>query len=68
MRRNIVLDEGLVAEAFKHAKVATKKALIHVALCEFVAHHGRRDLRELRGHVRFRPGYDHKALRRGQRA
>ena len=66
MRTNIVLDDDLVSEALRHSRATTKKELIHTALREFVQTHSRLDLRELRGRVRFRRGYDHKALRRGE--
>ena len=63
MRTNIVLDDDLVAEAFRHTEVRTKKELVQVALEEFVRTHGRKDLRDLRGKIQFREGYDYKALR-----
>ena len=63
MRTNIVLDEGLVEEAFRYAGVKTKRALVDVTLREFVENHRRRDVRELRGKVVMAPDYDHKALR-----
>jgi Arc/MetJ family transcription regulator len=65
MRTNIVLDDTLMNEAFKYAKnIRTKKALIEQALREFVDHHKMKDLRELRGTVRFADGYDYKEMRR----
>ena len=63
VRTNIDLDPELVAEAFELADVRTKKELVHLALREFVAHRRRRDLRELRGAIRFAEGYDHKSAR-----
>jgi Arc/MetJ family transcription regulator len=66
MRTNVVLDEELVQEAFKYAREKTKRALVHQALQEFVEHHRRRDVRELRGTVKIRQGYDHKKLRTGK--
>lgn len=63
MRTNIDLDEKLLEQAFKYAAVATKKELVHLALEEFVRNHSRKDLRELKGKVRFAEGYDHKRLR-----
>ena len=41
----------------------TKKDLVNLALAEFVSNHSRKDLRELRGKIRFRKSYDYKALR-----
>ncbi|MDA0738109.1 MAG: type II toxin-antitoxin system VapB family antitoxin [Nitrospirae bacterium] len=65
MRTNIVLDENLVQEAFKYAAGKTKRELVNQALQEFVDHHRRRDVREIKGTVRIRQGYDHKKLRAG---
>jgi Arc/MetJ family transcription regulator len=65
MRTNIDIDEELVKEAFKYAGVKTKKELIALGLKEFVENHKRRDLRELKGKIKFREGYDHKSMRNG---
>ncbi len=67
MRTNVVLDDQLVQEAFKYAKGKTKRELVHQALEEFVEHHRRLDVREIKGAVRIRRGYDHKKLRVGER-
>jgi Arc/MetJ family transcription regulator len=66
MRTNIVLDEALVAEAFKYAGVKTKRDLIDVALREFIRQHKRADIRALRGKGLIDPSYDYKAARRGK--
>ena len=66
MRTNIVLDDELVAEAFRYADVKTKRELVDLALREFVASRKRPDIRELRGKISFYPGYDYKALREGK--
>lgn len=63
MRTNIVLDEGLVKEAFRYVDVKTKRELVDLALREFVENHRRHDVRELRGQVTLKPDYDYKALR-----
>ena len=65
MRTNIVIDDELVREAFPCSDVKTKRELVDLALREFVENRKRRDVRELRGRVRIRPDYDHKALREG---
>lgn len=62
-RTNIVLDEELVEEARRYAKVSTKRELVDLALREFVENHRRRDLRDLKGKVRIREDYDYKELR-----
>lgn len=63
MRTNIELDDELVEAAFRYAPVKTKRELVQLALREFVEHHRRRDLRELRGKGGIAEEYDHKALR-----
>lgn len=63
VRTNIVLNDQLVKEAFTYAQVDTKKDLIELALSEFVENHRRRDVRELRGHIKLDTTYDYKALR-----
>jgi Arc/MetJ family transcription regulator len=65
VRTNIVLDDELVEEAFRLADVKTKRELVDLALREFVANRRRRDIRELRGKIKFHPGYDYKKLREG---
>ena len=64
-RTNIVMDEDLVEEALRYSGVGTKRELVDLALREFVESRKRRDVRQLRGKVRLRPGYDHKRLREG---
>jgi Arc/MetJ family transcription regulator len=64
MRTNIVLDDDLVIEAFKYAEnIHTKKDLIHVALKEYIRNHKVKDLRELRGHIKFADDYDFRTMR-----
>lgn len=66
MRTNIVLDDELVEEAFRHSGARTKRELVDLALREFVENHRRKDIRELRGKITFHPGYDYKKLREGK--
>lgn len=66
MRTNVVLDDKLVKEAFRYTTAKTKRELVHQALQEFVEHHRRMDVRELRGKIKIRKGYDHKKLRIGE--
>lgn len=63
MRTNIELDDSLVEAAFRHAPVKTKKELITLALREYLEHHSRMDLRELRSGGDIAPDYDHRTLR-----
>lgn len=63
MRTNIELDPELVREAQELGGIKTKRAVVHEALLEYVAHRKRLDLRELEGTDLLDPDYDHKALR-----
>jgi Arc/MetJ family transcription regulator len=65
VRTNIVLDDELVEEAFRHSNAKTKRELVDMALREFVDNHRRKDVRELRGKISFHPGYGYKKLREG---
>ena len=56
MRTNIVLDDELVKEAIKYSEATTKKGLINEALKEFVESHKRKNLREIKGKIRFESG------------
>jgi len=67
MRTNVVLDDHLITEAFKHSKAKTKKGLIHEALRELISARQKLDLRDLRGKITFIENYDHKKMRRGER-
>ncbi len=66
MRTNIVLNDDLVKEAFRYTAASTKRELIELALTEFVEHHRRRDIRELKGKVAINTNYDYKKLRANQ--
>lgn len=66
MRTNVVLDDSLVAEALKISHSKTKKALIHEALKEYVDNRKRLSLLDLSGKIKFRKGYNYKAMREGK--
>lgn len=63
MRTNIVLDDELLAEAARLSGIKTKKDLVYEALRVFVASKKRKSLLDLKGKIRFAPGYEYKALR-----
>ena len=67
MRASIFLDDEMVAKAFQYAPVKTKKEIVNLALKEFVEHHSRLNLLDLKGRISFEQGYDYKKLRRGRR-
>ena len=61
MRTNIVLNDALVAEAFKYsANIHTKKELVEVALQEYIQKRKVKDIRDLKGKVAFYENYDDK--------
>jgi Arc/MetJ family transcription regulator len=64
VRTNIVIDDGLLADAFSVSEARTKKDLIHEALRELVRLRKRKDLTELAGKIQFQKGFDHKKLRK----
>ena len=66
MRTNVVLDDSLVQEAILLSGVKTKKAVIALALQEFVMSRKRLNLLELAGKINFRDDYDYKACREGK--
>jgi Arc/MetJ family transcription regulator len=66
MRTNIVLDDGLVTEAFKYSKAKTKRELVDLALREFISSHKRKNLMDLYGEGGIDPDYDYKKLRIGE--
>ncbi len=67
MRTNVVLDDNLIEEAFKYAdSIRTKKDLIEVALKEFVKNRKMKNLRDLKGKIKFADGYDYKKMRAGE--
>ena len=64
MRTNIVLNDELVNEAFKYSRtISTKRELIETALKEYVDNRKRKNIRELKGKIQLRDGYDYKSMR-----
>jgi Arc/MetJ family transcription regulator len=65
MRTNVVINDELMAEAFKFSQtISTKKELIETALKEYVDNRKRKNIRELRGKIRYRDDYDYKTMRK----
>jgi Arc/MetJ family transcription regulator len=65
MRTNIVLNDELVEEAFKFSEaISTKKELIEMALKEYVNTRKRKNIKELKGKIKFQKNYDYKAMRK----
>lgn len=63
MRTNIMIDDALMKEALTLSGIKTKRDVVQKALEEYVRNLKKRDLRELRGKVRFAEGYDYKKAR-----
>ena len=65
MRTNIMLNDELVNEAFQYSQtISTKRELIETALNEYVNNRKRKNIRELRGKIKFRDDYDYKKMRK----
>ena len=65
MRTNVVLNDELVDEAFRFSQtISTKRELIEAALMEYVNTRKRKNIRELRGKIKFAKDYDYKAMRK----
>ena len=64
MRTNIVLNDELVNEAFMYSKaISSKRELIEVALKEYVNNRKRKNIRDLRGKIKFMDNYEYKDMR-----
>ena len=63
MRTNIVLDEKLIREAMKLARVRTMREAVNVALRRFVQSGRQKKLLDLYGAGGIRTDYDYKQAR-----
>jgi Arc/MetJ family transcription regulator len=64
MRTNIVLDDRLVREAMRLAKVRTKREMIDLALREYVTRSKQQDILALIDKEPIAADYDVRAVRR----
>jgi Arc/MetJ family transcription regulator len=64
MRINILIDDALMDEAMKASGARTKKDVVNLALQELVRSRKKKNLADLAGRIRFRDGFDHKAMRK----
>lgn len=60
MRTNIVIDDALMKEAQALTGLPTKKEVVDRALRELVRNLKRKSLADIRGKIKFAPGYDPK--------
>ncbi len=58
-----MIDDALMKEALTLSGMKTKRDIVNKALEEFIRNLKKRDLREIRGKVRFAAGYDYKKMR-----
>jgi len=63
MRTNIEMDDALVEEAKLLTGLRTKRAVVHEALMVLIRSRKRKSLCDLKGRLRFSPGFDYKSLR-----
>lgn len=63
MRLRIKLDDDLVAEAVRVSGITDLRELIREALQVLIVKSRRKSLLDLRGEIKFAPGYDPKQLR-----
>ena len=63
MRTQIILDEGLVAEAMRYANVKTWQELVDLALREVVAARRPEAIAKLFGNIQIDPAYDRRPMR-----
>lgn len=58
-----MIDDALMKEAMTLSGMKTKRDIVNKALEEFIRNLKKKDLREIRGKVRFAEGYDYKKMR-----
>ncbi|RZM78634.1 type II toxin-antitoxin system VapB family antitoxin [Leptolyngbya iicbica] len=68
MQITLNLDDALLDEAAKLTNLASREALINLALQEFVQSHRQKNLLDLAGQIQLAPDFDHKILREMPRA
>jgi len=66
MRTNVLLDDELIREAVRLSGLTSENDAVAFALKEFAAARKRLNLLDLAGKIKFRAGYDHKAMRNGR--
>ena len=64
MRTNIILNDDLVEEALKYSTdISSKRELVEVALKEYVENRKRKNIKDLKGKIKFADDYDYKSMR-----
>jgi Arc/MetJ family transcription regulator len=64
MRTNIMLNDDLIEEAFKYSSnINSKRELVEIALKEYVENRKMKNLKEIKGKIKFADNYDYKSMR-----
>jgi len=64
MRTNVVIDDHLINEGLELTKLRTKTELIKTALEELIENRKKKDLRKIKGKIKFRDDYNYKEMRK----
>ena len=62
-RTTFEIKTSLLEEAYKLMPNQNKRTVVETALKEFVRNRKRKNLRDLRGAIKFENGYDYKPMR-----
>jgi Arc/MetJ family transcription regulator len=64
VRTNIMLNDDLIEEAFKYSSnINSKRELVEIALKEYVENRKMKNLRDIKGKIKFAENYDYKSMR-----
>ena len=64
MRTNVIIDDRLINEGLELTRLKTKTELIKTALEELIENRKKKDLRKIKGKIKFRDDYNYKEMRK----
>jgi Arc/MetJ family transcription regulator len=64
MRTNVIIDDRLINEGLELTKLRTKTELIKTALEELIENRKKKDIRKIKGKIKFRDDYNYKEMRK----
>ncbi len=64
MRTNVIIDDRLIDEGLELTKLRTKTELIKTALEELIEKKKKKDIRKIKGKIKFRDDYNYKEMRK----
>jgi len=67
MLTTIKIDDTLIIEALKIINAKSNDELVNIALQELIVKYQRKDIKDIKGNIRFADGYDYKWLRKGEK-